>query len=337
MTDSASFAVRFHLNAIQRPSNAFRFSGPGTLRIESDFVFIDGNIHRSFRPSRAHTERVRMVDVCNVWTDGEEVVFDVEQVDRMQSIGFTVKEPETALAIVNALPERQTAAYAVEQAERDLFHARLDVHGSSTPVMWMLVVLNVALFLLMELTGARRGSGPHVAMELVQWGSNAGPYTLHGQWWRLVTSMFLHGGWPHILFNMVALLQIGGIVERMFGSLRFAALYMLAGVCGSLASVLWNPHVNSVGASGAIFGIIGGLLAFVLKPDSGVPLTIVRQLKSSALGFIVFNIAAGFIYPHTDNAAHLGGLLGGLVAGYVLARSLHGNEHKIKIGDRPGF
>jgi rhomboid protease GluP len=109
----------------------------------------------------------------------------------------------------------------------------------------------------------------------------------------------------------------------MFGSARFLALYMIAGVCGSVASVLWNPHVNSVGASGAIFGIIGGLLAFIRRPDSGVPPTIVKDLRGSLGGFLLFNIAAGMIYPHTDNAAHIGGLVGGYLAGFLLARSLY--------------
>ena len=159
--------------------------------------------------------------------------------------------------------------------------------------------------------------------QLVSWGSNVGRMTLGGQWWRLFTSMFLHGSLLHILFNMVTLWQAGQLVERLFGSLRFLVLYLFAGLCGSLASVLWNPHVNSVGASGAIFGIIGGLFAFMRRPDSGVPPTIVREVRGSLSGFLLFNIAAGLIYPHTDNAAHIGGLVGGYLAGFLLARSLH--------------
>jgi membrane associated rhomboid family serine protease len=81
--------------------------------------------------------------------------------------------------------------------------------------------------------------------------------------------------------------------------------------------------VNSVGASGAIFGIIGGLLAFIGRDNSGVPQTVVRDLRGSIGPFLLFNLSAGFIYPHTDNAAHLGGLAGGWLAGHLLARSLH--------------
>jgi rhomboid protease GluP len=146
---------------------------------------------------------------------------------------------------------------------------------------------------------------------------------LHGQPWRLVTSLFLHGSLLHLAFNMIALWQVGQLVERLFGSLRFMALYAIAGLCGGIASVMWNPHVNSVGASGAIFGIVGGLFAFMRRENSGMPPTVVNDLRGSLLPFLVFNLAAGFLYPHTDNAAHIGGLVGGWLAGHLLARSLH--------------
>jgi rhomboid protease GluP len=126
---------------------------------------------------------------------------------------------------------------------------------------------------------------------------------------------------------MIALWQVGQLVERLFGSLRFVALYLVAGLCASIASVtwsvLWQSPANSVGASGAIFGIVGGLFAFMRRENSGVPPTVVNDLRGSLLPFLVFNLAAGFLYPHTDNAAHIGGLVGGWLAGHVLARSLH--------------
>jgi rhomboid protease GluP len=92
--------------------------------------------------------------------------------------------------------------------------------------------------------------------------------------------------------------------------------------------VLWNPHVNSVGASGAIFGIIGGLLAFLGRPNSGVPPTVVSELRSSLVPFLLFSLWMGFVYPHTDNAAHIGGLIGGWLAGHLLARSIHLPEQR---------
>ena len=198
----------------------------------------------------------------------------------------------------------------------------MEQRSSATPVVWTVLAANLAIFVMMMLENVADTPMAH-AEQLIRWGSNAGRLTLAGEWWRLVTSMFLHGGMLHIAFNMIVLVQVGTLVERMFGSKRFALLYLVAGVCGSLASVLWNPYVNSVGASGAIFGIIGGLLAFVRKPDSGVPHTIAKNLRGSITGFLLINVVLGLIYPYTDNAAHFGGLAGGYIAGLLLARSLH--------------
>jgi membrane associated rhomboid family serine protease len=177
------------------------------------------------------------------------------------------------------------------------------------------------------------GFGPevHPALlreQLLKWGSNIPRMTLGaGEWWRVLTSAFLHGNLLHLGMNMFALWQAGQLVERIFGSLRFAGLYLLAAIGGSLGSLMWglltHHPVNSVGASGAVFGIIGGLFAFIGREHSGVPPTVVRDLRSSLVPFLLFNIGAGFLYPHTDNAAHIGGLAAGWLAGHLLARSLH--------------
>jgi rhomboid protease GluP len=322
MTRGETFEVRFRAGGRRRAGNPFNFNGKGSITIEPDFIILKGQRYRRLRSPLPEEHRVRMVDVVNARTDGREIEFDVLGVKQDQTIGFDVDD-QGADRILALLPARQTEEFATAEADREVFHDRIDHWTPHTPVIWALLALNIAVFVLMWLDPSGRGSPMAEAAKLVRWGSNAGPYTLRGQWWRLVTSMFLHGGLLHIAFNMFALWQVGRLVERMFGSPRFLGLYMIAGVCGSLASVLWNPHVNSVGASGAIFGIIGGLLAFIRRPDSGVPPTIVKDLRGSLSGFLLFNIAAGLVYPHTDNAAHIGGLAGGYVAGLLLARSLH--------------
>jgi rhomboid protease GluP len=322
MMRGETFEVRFRAGGRRRAGNPFNFNGKGSVTIEPDFIILKGQRYRRFRSPVPEEHRVRMVDVVNARTDGREIEFDVLGVKQDQTIGFDVDDKE-ADRILGLLPARQTEEFATAEADREVFHDRIDHWTPHTPVIWALLALNIAVFALMWLDPSGRSSPMAEAAKLVRWGSNAGPYTLRGQWWRLVTSMFLHGGLLHIAFNMFALWQVGRLVERMFGSARFLGLYMIAGVCGSLASVLWNPHVNSVGASGAIFGIIGGLLAFIRRPDSGVPPTIVKDLRGSLSGFLLFNIAAGLVYPHTDNAAHIGGLAGGYLAGLLLARSLH--------------
>jgi membrane associated rhomboid family serine protease len=323
MTAGESFDVEFRAGGRRRAGNAFNFNGAGILVIEPDFVTLRGRRYRRFRTGVAEEHRLRMVDIVNARTDGRVLEFDVIGVKEDITVGFDAADKAAAWRILDLLPKRQTEAFAIAEADRETFHDRIDHWSPRTPVIWVLLGLNVLVYLLMLFDTTNTASASAEGLKLVRWGSNFGPLTLRGQWWRLVTSMFVHGGLPHIAFNMFALWQVGRLVERMFGSMRFTALYMIAGICGSLASVLWNPHVNSVGASGAIFGIIGGLLAFIRRPDSGVPGTIVKDLRGSLGGFLLFNIAAGLVYPHTDNAAHIGGLIGGYVAGHLLARSLH--------------
>ena len=347
MEGTASYDVRFYRGGQNWPMNPFLFQGAGLLLVEPDFVTVRGTSHRSFRFSQREQHRLRMADIVNVRVEGEDVVFDVLEVQQAQvqerEVGFSAGSREAAQRIAALLPQRRTARFEVEYAERNVFHDRIDYWSPSTPVIWCLLVANVGIFFLMWFVRQGHtainaqsllawGAGADAirrSHQLITWGANYGPWTLKGQWWRLFTSMFLHGSVLHLAFNMFALWQVGRLVERIFGSLRFAGLYLLAGLAGSLASVLWNPHVNSVGASGAIFGIIGGLLAFIGRANSGVPPTVVSDLRGSILPFLLFNLSAGFVYPHTDNAAHIGGLAGGWLAGHLLARSLHvPGQHK---------
>lgn len=337
MAGSTTYDVRFYRGGQNWPMNPFLFQGAGQVTIEPDFVTVRGSSHRSFRFAKREEHRLRMVDIVNVRAEGEDVIFDVLGVQADQEVGFSAGTRDAAQRIAALLPARRTARFEVEYAERNVFHDRIDYWSPSTPVIWFLLAANIGIFFLMWLMRQGHvvvnlqsmlawGSGQDAlgrSIQLVHWGSNVGRLTLNGQWWRLFTSMFLHGSLLHLAFNMFALWQVGRMVERIFGSLRFTGLYLLAGLAGSLASVLWNPHVNSVGASGAIFGIIGGLLAFIGRPNSGVPPTVVSDMRGSIGPFLLFNLSAGFIYPHTDNAAHIGGLVGGYLAGLVLARSLH--------------
>jgi len=339
MTGSEVFEVRFHAGGANWPANPFRFRGQGQLVIEPDFVLVRGSSHRSFRFPERQEHRLRKVDIVNIRRDGGDLLFDVIGVKDTVTIGCSTADAEVAKRMAALLPERQTEEFAVAHAEREQFHDRIDYWSPSTPVTWALLALNIGIFLLMwwqrhehasmaaQVLGMMDWKNNAASMmrslQLEAWGANVGQRTLSGEWWRLFTSMFLHGGVLHLLFNMLVLYQAGQLAERIFGSLRFTGLYLIAGLCGSLASVLWNPHVNSVGASGALFGIVGGLLAFIRREHSGVPPTVVRDLQGSLLPFLMFNIGAGFLYPHTDNAAHLGGLLGGWLAGHLLARSLH--------------
>jgi len=185
-----------------------------------------------------------------------------------------------------------------------------------TAVTPVLLVLNVAIFVLMLARGVHPVQ-PAID-DLIRWGANYGPRTTQGEWWRMFTCMFLHIGLLHLLFNMFALWHVGGVMERIFGRTGFLTLYLLAGLLGSIASVAWNPAVVSAGASGAIFGLFGGLLAFFVRHRDAHQHAFWAALRTNTLTFLAYNLVFGFIQQGIDMAAHLGGLVGGFACGLVL-------------------
>ena len=181
-----------------------------------------------------------------------------------------------------------------------------------TPVTALLLAAIVGVFGL-ELA---RGATTDVN-ELVALGANYGPAVLqHGQWWRLVSSMFLHGGFLHLLFNGWALIQLGGLFERWIGSGRLVLTYFATGICASLASVLFTDS-PSVGASGAIFGLLGALISFLLRRRSRLAAG-GKSILSQLVFWAGLNLFLGASMPMIDNYAHVGGLLAGLLAGLLL-------------------
>ena len=192
-----------------------------------------------------------------------------------------------------------------------------------TPRIWVvqaIVALNVAVYVAMVASGVHPLQ-PTVA-SVVDWGVNYGPKTLGGQPWRLLTSIFVHYGAFHLCFNMIVLWNVGRWVERIFGSLRFAALYLCAGLIGSVASVAVHSHLVSAGASGAVFGVYGALAAFLLSQRGSIDARVVKKLATVAILFVGYNVLYSLKNPIIDLAAHFGGLVGGVIAGWWLARPL---------------
>ncbi|HMK73831.1 MAG TPA: rhomboid family intramembrane serine protease, partial [Myxococcaceae bacterium] len=194
---------------------------------------------------------------------------------------------------------------------------------AATPRTWCvnaIIALNVAVYLVMVARGVSPLSPS--AGDLLRWGANFAPRTLNGQPWRLVASMFLHYGALHLLLNMFVLWQAGAVVERLYGHARFAALYLAAGVCGSVVSLIAHSRGVGAGASGAVFGVYGALGAFLLRERGAIPGKVLSRLTNVAIGFVVYNILFSLTSRSIDLAAHVGGLLGGAAAGAWLARPL---------------
>lgn len=186
-----------------------------------------------------------------------------------------------------------------------------------TPI---LVIFNVVYFVIMVLFGANILEPS--SDDLLQWGANYKPVTLAGDWWRLITCVFVHIGIIHLLLNMYALMSVGVLLEPILGTKKFTIAYLLSGICASLLSLWWHDNTISAGASGAIFGMYGLFVALLTtniidKSERG-------SLLSSMLLFIGYNLMYG-MKGGVDNAAHLGGLLSGAAIGYAFYPSLKPN------------
>ncbi|NLY88453.1 MAG: rhomboid family intramembrane serine protease [Firmicutes bacterium] len=146
---------------------------------------------------------------------------------------------------------------------------------------------------------------------LLRMGAKYNPRIWMGEYWRLLTPLFLHAGFAHFLINSFALYQLGRVVERLFGKVRFVFLYFLSGLLGSALGTIFRPEIISVGASGALFGLLGALIYFSLRK----PATARRFFGSSLWVVLGINLLLGFIIPGIDYLGHLGGFLGGLAGG----------------------
>jgi rhomboid protease GluP len=186
----------------------------------------------------------------------------------------------------------------------------------SLGVTQIILGINVAVFLGMALSGSTIMEFP--ISESIHWGANVGALTFSGEWWRLLTCVFVHGGIIHIAFNMWCLWNLGALCESLYGRWTYVAVYLICGVGASLTSAAWNPYRVSVGASGAIFGLAGALLAAFKLGEFSVPRAALSGTLRSLGAFVVYNLLFGLL-PGIDNTAHIGGLITGLIVGALIA------------------
>lgn len=318
-----TFEVQFRVVQGRRraSSGAASLRGKGRISVEHGQFTFEGHRGPISWLSRKQVMAVPVADVFDVTRAGKVLSFKLRS-DKggIQTIDLGAANLARAMRLQARLPQQMSEAFAVAQAEHADFHARLDELSPHAPVVPVLVAINALVFVAMCVAGV--GIFQPDGAAVVPWGSNFGPLTTSGQWWRLLSSTFVHFGLLHIAFNMWALFASGRMVERLFGSARFVLLYLFAGVAASMVSLLWNPGVNSAGASGAIFGVFGGLLAFVMNPRNAVPQSVMVEHRNSTIAFAAYTLFYGAAHSGIDNAAHIGGLLAGLAMGFVLARPL---------------
>lgn len=179
-----------------------------------------------------------------------------------------------------------------------------------TPII---MYINILIFIIMVVSGL--GFISFKSADLLLWGANYRPSTTNGEWWRLLTSTFLHGGLMHLFANMYGLLFVGIFLEPRIGKAKYAIIYLLTGILASVTSLWWHVNTVSVGASGAIFGLYGVFLALLLLKVFPKDFSKVFLLSTSI--FIGYNLLVG-LTGGIDNAAHIGGLVSGFIIGLIL-------------------
>lgn len=295
-----------------------RLYGGGAIDIQADQVLLRG-WQRTWLgfPQQVEidlpTTRIR-----NAYQDGDLVEFEAKAkwLPGRRYTLFTIG-PEAAAAIVALLPATRSKWFDRQASDIRSFYRLLRSPGHSawlTPLIVMAAfALYIALVIQSGVIGAFDGDW------LTQFGGNLAVRTVGGEWWRLLSALFVHVSLAHLLVNMWVLWSAGRFTERLFGNWLYLAIYLGAGVGGGLASMAWNPSVVTVGASGAIFGVLGAMLSFLVHGHTRVPLPVVRAHLIPTTVFVLFSIFNGLFQPNVDNAAHVGGLFTGLMLGWAFA------------------
>jgi len=210
--------------------------------------------------------------------------------DLKKKLKFTEKGTELFMKITGDINRHnQEDAKKVEKVFKNKFPT----------VTYILIALNIIFYIVPLLFGESN----NVLLELCV----HGPSIRYGQYYRLITGAFLHTGFFHLVFNCYALYVLGSQLESFLGKAKFTVIYFVSALFGSLLSMTFNGETASVGASGAIFGLMGGLLYFGYH----YRVYLGNVIKSQILPLVVFNLALGFLSTGIDNAAHIGGLVGG--------------------------
>ena len=222
---------------------------------------------------------------------------------------------------------RLRQAITLRHRDLDAFHDSLDARTRLAPVTPILIAANLTLFVVMLFT-SQSLSDPTT---LVAWGGNFGPRTANGEWWRLVTALFVHAGWLHLLSNLVGLMQLGLVLERLVGPLAFASVYLGAGVLSGVAQLAASPVTVSIGAAGAIFGTYGLLLASWMgglfrRVPATIPGAVAKRLAPAAAVFVLYNLATDTM----TSAAALGGVIAGFAGGLVVARPVNDRKASLR-------
>jgi rhomboid protease GluP len=251
-----------------------------------------------------------MVDVTGINKKRVQQFLDVL---REQKERITATELENNHHSIVQLRAKTVAVIEEEVKQQQEIDKAMNLSTGTLHITYGIIAVNILVFILMALDGA--GLFDANGLVHMKWGSNYKPLTQSGDWWRLITSVFIHFGVIHLLLNMYALYSVAAYLEPMLGKVKYAVAYLCTGLLASLTSLWWHTEpANSAGASGAVFGMYGLFLALLLS--NLIPKQVRQALLQSIGIFIVYNLVYG-LKGGVDNAAHIGGLISGFVIGYL--------------------
>ncbi|NQZ57511.1 MAG: rhomboid family intramembrane serine protease [Lentisphaeraceae bacterium] len=279
--------------------------------------FSEKTLRIAFAKDEKPSRSIPLVKITNISQNTEAFSFNFHS-----HIHFTAPSKSLATEIIELLKESVEQAKKVDEDETDRYYDKLYTINPHAPVTRFLVLANV-LFFIFVYSFERLNILSPGNQALIKWGADYAVKTSNGESWRLLSCAFIHFGILHLTLNMLCLHYAGNLVERLYGSHFFIIIYFFSALAGSLGSLFWKGgSFVGGGASGAIFGIIGALGAMLILRRKYVPLGVFLPLKSTTISFIGLNILIGSLIPQIDNAAHIGGVLGGFLAGLLLTRPL---------------
>lgn len=187
--------------------------------------------------------------------------------------------------------------------------------------------VNILLFILFFISSFQIDFVNHI--QLLNWGANRRFEVLNGEWWRLITNIFMHGNFLHLLYNSISLFLVSILLEPILGRVKFLSYYIISGVLASLVSIIYYENTISVGASGAIFGLFGVLIysEFLSSKKQSFNNKFILYYFG---GYVLINLIYGLLVPGIDNAAHFGGFVSGLLLGYLNTIIDSEDEFKVK-------
>ncbi len=313
-----------HFDALKLSFHNLELKGDGQLVMQSgEALFQFTGKSRILFSQKEKSLAFTPIDIWNAVQNGARLSFSTglgncgKQGKRFE---FLCANDAEAAEIFALLPTRVDSEFTAEQ---DFVTRLRQLPGSASPltsVTGLIVATNVIVFAVMAGFFDAGWIEVNSMTAYIRLGANNGAATTDGEWWRLLTSAFMHFGLLHLALNMWALVNVGGLLERLLGRSVFLFLYLACGIGGSLASIGWHgDKMWSAGASGAVFGICGGLLGYSLRLRQVMPRAVWKPLQTSALTFAGYNLLYGLANPGIDNAAHIGGLLTGVTLGWLIA------------------